>query len=144
MNAEGTQTIRVKHRFTASAERVYDAWLDPARAGKWLFATDNGEMVKVSIDARVGGRFEFVDRRDGVDVAHVGEYRELDRPRRIVFTFAVPLYSEVYTTVFIDIMPLESGCELTLTHEGVLDSYAEGTNKGWKMIFESLENCLGS
>src|SRR5580700_5862408 len=117
-------TVRVTRRFSASPERVFDAWLDPAKARKFLFATKTGEMVKAEIDPRVGGRFNFTDRRDGVDVEHVGEYLTIDRPRRLAFTFAVPLYSTVITTVTIDIIPIEGGCELTLTHEGVLSEWA--------------------
>jgi uncharacterized protein YndB with AHSA1/START domain len=46
--------VRVIHRFRASPERVFDAWLDPEKAGKWLFATASGQMVRVDIDARIG------------------------------------------------------------------------------------------
>ena len=86
-------TVRVTRRFSASPERVFDAWLDPAKARTFLFATKTGEMVKAETDPRVGGRFTFTDRRDGVDVDHMGEYLTIDRPRKLVFTFVVPLYS---------------------------------------------------
>jgi len=104
-------TVTVTHHFTASPERVFDAWLDPQTAGKWLFATPTGQMVRVEIDARVGGRFVIVDRRNGEDVEHTGEYLEIDRPRRLVFTFGVPKYSPLFTTVTIDIEPTPSGNE---------------------------------
>jgi uncharacterized protein YndB with AHSA1/START domain len=131
-------TVKVSHRFTATAERVFDAWLDPAKARKFLFATPTGEMVQVDIDPRVGGRFTITDRRDGVDVAHTGEYLAIDRPRRLVFTFGVPMYSPIFTTVTIDIVPTDDGCELTLTHEGVLPEYESGSYKGWGMILDKL------
>jgi hypothetical protein len=38
-NTSTKSQIRVTHRFSASAERVFDAWVDPARAGRWLFAS---------------------------------------------------------------------------------------------------------
>jgi uncharacterized protein YndB with AHSA1/START domain len=143
MNPESPVTIRVSRRFEASAERVFDAWLDPARAGRWLFATPNGEMFRAEIDARVGGKFNFTDRRDGEDIEHVGEYVEIDRPRRLVFTFAVPKFSPLATRVTIDIVPLAAGCELTLTHEGVLPEYAERAPAGWTMILDGLAAALG-
>lgn len=45
MNLENKVTVRVKRRFNASPERVFDAWLDPQKAGKFLFATPTAEMV---------------------------------------------------------------------------------------------------
>ena len=143
MSTGARPTIRVSHRFSASANRVFDAWLDPAKAGKWLFATPTGHMVRVEIDARVGGSFVFVDRREGVDVDHVGKYLEIDRPRRLVFTFAVPLYSKDVTRVSIDIVAIGAGCELTLIQDGVPPEWASRTEEGWGGILDRLEQELG-
>jgi uncharacterized protein YndB with AHSA1/START domain len=126
------------HRFAISPERVFDTWLDPDKARRFLFATASGQMVRAETDPRVGGRFTFTDRRDGVDVIHTGEYLEIDRPRRLVFTLAVPKYSSVLTQVTIEIVPLDSGCELTLTHEGVPPEYAERGVEGWSTILAGL------
>jgi uncharacterized protein YndB with AHSA1/START domain len=136
-------TVRVAHHFSASAERVFDAWLDPAKAGKFLFATPTGTMVRAEIDPRVGGRFCFVDRRDGQDAEHVGTYLEIDRPRRLVFTFGVPQFSSEMTRVTIEIVAHGTGCELTLTHDDVLPDYATRTEGGWRMILDSLAKTLG-
>ncbi len=130
--------VQVTRRFSASAERVFDAWLDPNTAGKWLFATPTGKMVEVKIDARVGGSYLIVEQRDGVDVEHLGEYLEIDRPRRLVFTLKVPKYSQENTKLTIEIRALDSGCELTLTHEGVLQDYIASTTSGWNMILTQL------
>jgi uncharacterized protein YndB with AHSA1/START domain len=127
-------TVRVTRHFEFSAERVFDAWLDPKTAGRWLFSTATGQMVRVEIDARVGGGFVFVDRRNGEDVEHEGEFLELDRPKRLVFEFVVPRYSPIYSRVAIDIVPAGAGCNLTLLHEGVLPEYAEQTQSGWTAI----------
>ena len=142
MNTGPRAAVQVTHRFNAPAERVFDAWLDPGKARKFLFATPTGQMVRVEIDARVGGAFCFVDRRDGEDVEHVGEYVEIDRPRRLAFTFAVPKYSAELTRVTIEIVPMGAGCELTLTHEGVLPDYASGTEMGWTGILDALAGTL--
>jgi uncharacterized protein YndB with AHSA1/START domain len=71
-------------------------------------------------------------------VAHAGEYLEIDRPLRLVFTFVVPNYSSVATRVAIEIVPLDGGCELTLNHGGVLPEYKERTAQGWSSILAAL------
>jgi uncharacterized protein YndB with AHSA1/START domain len=137
--SDQTQTVQVKHHFTASPERVFDAWLDPEKARRFLFATPTGQMVRAETDPRVGGRYTFTDRRDGQDVDHTGEYLEIDRPRRLVFTFGVPKYSPLMTQVTIEIMPLDDGgCELTLTNEGVPPEYAKPNVEGWSRILAQL------
>ena len=138
-----THTVQVKRRYAHSPEQVFDAWLTPAQAGKFLFATPTGTMVKAEVDARVGGGFLFVDRRDGEDIEHVGEYLVIDRPRKLVFSFAVPQFSAEKTTVSIEITPISDGSELILTHAGVLEEYVKQTEGGWTMILESLDKALG-
>jgi len=77
----------VTRRFAFPAERVFDAFLDPAKAGKFMFATETGTMVRSDVDARVGGRCAFVDRRSNEgDVEHTGEYLAIERPHRLAFT----------------------------------------------------------
>jgi uncharacterized protein YndB with AHSA1/START domain len=131
-------SLSISRCFPHSAEQVYDAWLDPESVRHWLFATAEGEMQPVKLDARVGGRFCITERRAGEDVEHVGEYLELERPRRIVFTFGVPRFSAAMTVVSIEIKPLDEGCELTLTHSGVLAEWAAQTQQGWGMILDRL------
>jgi uncharacterized protein YndB with AHSA1/START domain len=142
MSTEPLVTLEVRRKFSASPERVYDAWLDPKLAAIFLFSTPKGQMVRAEIDAQVGGRFTMTDRRDGVDVDHVGEYLVLDRPRKLVFTFAVPKYSELYTKVTIEIVPEGEGCELTLLHEGVLPEWGDPTRQGWNAILGQLAETL--
>ena len=138
MTAANPNTIQVSRAFSVPAERIFDAWIEPTVAGKWLFATPTGQMVRVEIDPRVGGKFTIAERRDGVDVEHQGEYQEIDRPRRLAFTFVVPKYSTVSTKVTIDLVTKGTGCELTLTHEGVLPEWLESGRNGWKMLLDNL------
>jgi len=139
-----TIIVRVTHRFDASAQRVYDAFLDPGRASKFLFATATGQIVRCDIDARVGGRFAIVDRRAGTDVAHTGEYLALEPPRRIVFTLSVDHYSSERSTVTIDILSLDEGCALTLTHElpSAALRFRDRTEQGWRGILEIASEVL--
>jgi uncharacterized protein YndB with AHSA1/START domain len=144
MKKEQVVSVCVTHRFSASAERVFDAWLDPAKACKFLFVTATGQMVRTEIDARVGGGFTIVERRAGEEVGHVGTYLELDRPRRLVFTLSVPKYSKEASKVSVEIRPLGSGCELTLTQEMLpgMAEYRGRTQEGWRRILEVLAEQL--
>jgi uncharacterized protein YndB with AHSA1/START domain len=136
--------VRVTHRFDAAAERVYDAFLNPSQASKFMFATATGQIVRCDIDARVNGAFTIVDRRNGEDVVHAGTYLTLDRPRRIVFTLSVEKYSEDTATVTIEITRLRQGCEVTLTHE-IKAKYApfqERAREGWAGILDVAAELL--
>ncbi len=136
-------SIHITRHYDAPPEDVFDAWLDPARAGKFLFATPTGRMVRVEIDPRVGGTFNITERRGGDDVEHVGEYVEIDRPRRLAFDFAVPKLSSEPTRVSIDIVPSgNGGSDLTLTQESVTEGWEEKTREGWRGILEGLAAAL--
>jgi len=135
--------VSVTHSYAHPPERVFDAWLDPQVARRFLFATPSGEMIRAEVDARVGGRFVFVDRRpDMGDVEHTGEYLEIDRPRRLVFTFGVPAFDPGFTRVEVDFAPAGAGCEVRLTQRDVPDEWAERSKQGWGMILEGLELAL--
>jgi uncharacterized protein YndB with AHSA1/START domain len=98
-------------------------------------------MRRVEIDASAGGKFLIVKNRNGVDAEHFGEYRAITRPKYIAFTFAVP--NAPATLVIIDIAPTSHGCELTLTHEGVWEDFAERTKSGRSGILDSLAKIVG-
>ena len=136
--------VHVTHRFDASAERVYDAFLDPSRASKFMFATATGQIVRCEIDARVGGTFTIVDRRNAEDVVHTGTYLVLERPRQIVFTLSVEKYSSDTDTVTIEITRLRKGCEVTLTHEmKATDApFQNRAREGWTGILEIASELL--
>ena len=142
--AKSKAEIVVVHRFSASAERVFDAWLDAENIGKWLFTTPGGEMVRIEIDARVGGDFIITERRNGEDVEHIGRYLEIDRPRRLVFEMSVAKYWQHTDLVTIEIVALESGCELTLTHTGYpnMPGYVDSISAGWAGILGDLDQLL--
>lgn len=142
MTTTASGTVRVTRGFEAPAERVFDSWLNSESARRWLFATPAGQITRCEIDARVGGKFTVVRRDGGEDVEHVGEYRQIDRPTRLVFTFAVPKYSAQATHVSIDIAPHAGGCELTLVHENVLPEWISQTEEGWRKILEALDRTL--
>jgi len=134
-------TVTVERRLKAPPERVFDAWLDPAQSGLWLFRTPEGTLDRCEIDARVGGRFR-IDERRGADLAeHYGEYVEIERPNRLAFDFWTS-FSEERTRVTVAIAPDGDGSLITLTHEGVGEDWRAKTRQGWAMILEGLARAL--
>lgn len=134
--------VRVRQRFSVPAERVFNAWVDPATAGKWLFATAWRPMSRVKINARAGGSFRFEDRRNGDDVIQTGKYVELVRPKRLVFTLSGEKRQRSSTCVNVEIVPLEAGCELVLVHEGVLPDDSVRTEGRWAGMLYGLAGLL--
>jgi uncharacterized protein YndB with AHSA1/START domain len=142
---------RVAHRFKASDDRVYDAWLSPAQAQLWMAASLKslglaGDIQRVEIDARVGGKFFFSDLRDGTEARHWGNYLELDRPRKIVFTWIVDESEEANPSVVtLTIEPEADGCLVTIVHE--MDAkwieFIAQTESGWARMLHAVDTFLG-
>lgn len=142
---------RVSHRFKAAAERVYDAWLDPAKARLWMGAALkvaglSGDIHRIEIDARVGGKFFFSDIRNGSEARHWGSYLELERPHKIVFTWIVDESEEADPSrVTLTITPDGEGCTATIVHE--IDEkwidYVARTESGWARMLQQVDNLLG-
>ena len=81
-----------------------------------------------------------ISGRDCQSIRHVGTYREIDRSRRLVFTWGIAEESSDESVVTIEIRATDAGCELTLTHE--LDpkwaDYASRTEAGWTKLLNAL------
>ena len=137
---DDTIALRVGRHVDASPERVFDAWLDPALARRFLFATPTGEMTRVDIDPRVGGTFCIVERRGDEDAAHHGRYLEIDRPYRLVFVFSTEQDGNDGSRVTVDFAAAGDGCDVTLLHEmgRRWADYAERTRQGWTSILDTL------
>ena len=143
-NPRSVGALRITQRFDAPAERVFEAWLDPAMASTWLFATATRPMAHVKIDPRVGGTFRLLERSGGTDVEYRGRYVEIVPPRRLVFTLAMKnLSPKVATRVTAEIMPRRTGCELKLTHENVPPDHATRIEGRWAGMLYGLGTRLG-
>lgn len=108
-------------------------------------------------EPQVAGTCEIVDHRDGKDYRAIGEYKELERPRKLVFTFQMPMFSDLEDLITVEIEPLESGCEMTFT-QNIIVIHEEGwteediknaqeewmreTEQGWHYMFLGLEQLV--
>lgn len=136
----------VMHRFKAPAERVFEAWFDPVWLGRWMFGPGvrDERIVGLTRDARVGGKFSFVVNRLGTEVAHVGEYLEIDRPQLLVFTWATRDRLPETSRVIVEITPRDSGCDVKLTQlmGAQWSAYVDKAADVWTTMLDALERAI--
>jgi uncharacterized protein YndB with AHSA1/START domain len=137
------RSIRVQERYHAPPGRVFDAWLDPETARRWLFATASHPMTHVSIDARVNGSFRLADREGAETLEFTGRYREIDPPRRLVFTLRWPRRPQM-SLVTVTLAPRGIGCALELIHEHLSSDDARDVEDRWTGILYGLGVTLDS
>jgi uncharacterized protein YndB with AHSA1/START domain len=138
--------VRLTKRFLVTPERVFDAWLDVKMIGQFMFgpALRDEEIVRLTLDARVGGTFSFVVRRQGEEIDHIGRYLTIDRPRTLIFTWSIAPEPIDASRVEVHIVPTPDGCELTLTHELTPEwaDYADRVEAGWTKMVDALATAL--
>ena len=134
-------SVRVSRQVSAPPERIFDAWLDAEEARTFLFAGRIEDTISWQLDARVGGRFRLVRHRDGEDVEFSGEYLEIDRPLRLVFSLFVEKYAQRDDRVIVELAPVAKQSLLVLTHELSLPDPAERSRiqREWAIVLDRLE-----
>jgi uncharacterized protein YndB with AHSA1/START domain len=125
-------SLRIVRILPAPPEVVFDAWLDPEAIRVWMCPGDIFESV-AEIDASEGGEFTIVMPSPGMDDPHTGEYRVIDRPRQLQFTWSSASTYHQPTLVNLDFAPHgDNECELTLTHAELPPDKVEIHTVGWK------------
>jgi uncharacterized protein YndB with AHSA1/START domain len=142
-DGQRVHTIHVRDRYDAPPRRIFDAWLDPTAAGRWLFATASVPMTDVCIDARVGGSFRCADRQGATTFAFAGRYVEIVPHRRLVFTLSTPR-QPVASLVTVTIAPHGTGGALDLVHEHLSSDEARYLEDRWSGILYGLGVMLDS
>ncbi len=136
-----SRPVQVSRQFNASPESVYDTWLKPEWVKRWLFKSDSNEITTVEINPRPGGHFSILELNNGEEIDHFGNYREPERPHRLVFTLEVPKHFPGQTLVTVIIKPVAGGSVLNFTQTGVSP---EITESNWKIMPDRLNEALGN
>lgn len=138
--------VIVRKEFNAQAEKIFDAWLDPNWLNRWMFGPDVREekIIKLENNPEEGGHFSYIVNRDGQEINHMGTYREVQRPNRLVFTWGVDVEAGDESVVTITIQSTESGCRLTLVHtiDPKWEEYKDRTQEGWNYMLDKLNTLL--
>lgn len=133
--------------FSATPDEAFSAFLDTRQIGQFMFGpcVRDEEIVSLTNEPIVGGKFTYSVRRQGKQFDHVGEFLAIDRPHHIAFTWSVKQDpSGKQSRVVIDIAPILEGCELTLTHQmpsGSEDFIAQ-SRQAWGKMLDVLTEVL--
>ena len=130
----------VSKTIAAPADKLFDAWLDPEKLATFMLPKPGMPQPEVKMDARVGGRFDILMDTGESKIPHHGEYIEIDRPRRLVFSWNSPFSAEgsEVTIEFTENSPNET--EITLTHIKFPSEESRNNHEaGWGNILSSLE-----
>ncbi|QDU65218.1 SRPBCC domain-containing protein [Engelhardtia mirabilis] len=85
--ARGERELLITRQFSAPRELVFRAMTDAELVARWMTGPAGWQMVDSKAKVAPGGAFRHAWRHDdGREMAMVGEYREVDRPARIVRT----------------------------------------------------------
>jgi uncharacterized protein YndB with AHSA1/START domain len=131
--------VQISHCFPVSAERVFDAWLNPEIIKLWMFKSSSNKIVNVKIERWVDGGFSILELSGDEEIDHFGQYKEITGPRRLSFSLEVPKHFPCVTIVDINVDPDANGCKLTLTQRGVP---AKITEAPWTEMLHNLEKLL--
>jgi uncharacterized protein YndB with AHSA1/START domain len=143
---------KVTHRFRASPERVFDAFVDPERARHWQAAWlkrsgQAGRLTRSELDPRVGGHFVLADEREDGEARHWGTFLALDRPSRISFSWIVDESEEddpSVVSMIIEPEPDGTGSIVTLynTMDAQWEDWLPQTEKGWTALLCGIEDVI--
>jgi uncharacterized protein YndB with AHSA1/START domain len=136
--------ITVRRVLPVPPDVVFDEWLDPVGMIEWMCPRP-ARAVKISLEPSVGGLLR-IDIEDGGNSLYVtGRYIELDRPRRLRFTWscsdwADPAVQSVVTVTLDDHGPDET--MMTIEHEQLPADKRDDHRDGWTAISAQLGEAL--
>jgi uncharacterized protein YndB with AHSA1/START domain len=139
-------TLHLEKVLPASPEEVFEACIDPARLAGW-WGPAGFTSPSLLLDVREGGRYRITMQPPQGKSFHLGgEFREIDRPRRLVYTFVweEPDPDDQETVVTLSFLDHGKGAKVVLD-QGPFKTQARHAlhEAGWTDCFERLEKALG-
>jgi uncharacterized protein YndB with AHSA1/START domain len=135
--------VQVRRRVKARAEEVFDLWTRPDLMVRWMSPFPGAVDCKASCDLRPGGAFSLAMSSQESSREVSGTYVEVERPRKLVFTWTGALTDNVNTLVTVELTPRGDETDLVLTHERLPTSaIVEGHTRGWGLILDHLAEAV--
>jgi uncharacterized protein YndB with AHSA1/START domain len=145
MSTDTQTSVRISRVINADPKTLFRAWTEPEQLKRWS-CPEGTTLAEVAVDLTVGGRYRLrMEAPDGTVHTAVGVYREIEAPRRLVYTWGWEEedYDVGETLVTVDFHDRGGASEVVLTHE--LFPNAEATaqhTEGWTSCFNRLDGML--
>jgi uncharacterized protein YndB with AHSA1/START domain len=141
----GELTLGMKRVLPAAPSVVFGAFSDPEELAKW-WGPEGFTAPSLEFDPRVGGSYRIeMQPPEGNPFYLIGEFREVDPPARLAFTFMWedPDPDDVETLVELSFRDLGDSTEVVFT-QGPFKTEArrELHRGGWTDSFDKLEQFI--
>lgn len=129
----------VRRTIRASAERIFDAWTRPESLQVW-WGPRPVTCSGAEVDLRVGGRYRIANAvPDGTTVIIEGEFREIKRPRKLVYTWRMGPSAQESSLVTVRFEEHGEATDVVIVHEQVPTMAARDSHEeGWKGCLDGL------
>ncbi len=136
-------TLEMTKIINAPIEKVFDAWLDPKILSMFMMPMPGMPESDVENDAREGGKFTITMHAGDDLLPHTGEYLEINRPDKLVFTW-VSHCSVDDSTVTLNFTKIDDNTtNVSLSHVKFIDEKTRSDHEGgWSNILERLNEIL--
>ena len=138
--------LRLKRILLAPRADVYTALSDPGELAKW-WGPRGFTAPSVEFDPRVGGSYRIAMQPPDGDLFHLsGEFREVDPPARLAYTFRwdPPDPDDRETLVTLSLRDRGERTAVLLTQGGFATQERRTLHEeGWSESFARLEQVLG-
>ena len=136
-------TLSISKTIHAPIEKVFDAWLDPEMLSKFILPMPGMPQPEVENEPQQGGSFTIIMQVGENKIPHTGQYLEVSRPDKLVFSWISP-FSADGSTVTIDFSEMPDGrTNVQLRHVKFIDEETRSDHEGgWTNILQVLNNIL--
>ena len=140
--ATSSDTIVKEIIINAPAARVFEALSDPSQRVKWWGVEGKFQVTQMESDLRPGGAWVMRGTSMGTKPFTLhGEYRTIDRPRLLEFTWLHEWPGGVLTTVVrFDLDEKDGATTVRLTHSGLTTEQARQNYQGWPWLLALLRD----
>lgn len=122
------------------AARIFDVLTRPEELVKWWHMDGKFRAVRLESDLRPGGKWRMhVERPTGEVLTVAGEYRQIERPSLLVYTWIREQEDGVETVVHWDLDEKDGITTVRVTHSGLVTEALRKRNGGWPMILRLIQ-----